>query len=358
MIARGVDDYVPRHQFLIDLLDFITDHQSLGDEVLLGIDANPSQGTDHQLEAFLQAANLVDLFQFRHGQQAPSTHSGGRTLDFLYGSTLLQQSLVACGVCRESDALDSDHRAVFADFDPSVLFDNKNDDPTQAARRNLRLKNKQSVLAYRELFTAKCDERIILTRVQSLNHLTSLPNYDRIEAISQYESLDADITWAMISSEKEVTTGSNGAHSFSPAFSDAGNAIRHWKRQIKLTASSSSLDHVLIPSQINGPLSADGYLQFCRTQLSQAWKEFRLIKAESKDCRQQYLNQCLADAIDETHRANTLRKIISAEAAAKLYQRLRFFLKGAGTSSIDHVLVPDEDDPSGYRRVSEKEALI
>ena len=165
MSARGVDDYVPRHQFLIDLLDFITDHQSLGDEVLLGIDANPSQGTDHQLEAFLQAANLVDLFQFRHGQQAPSTHSGGRTLDFFYGSTLLQQSLVACGVCRESDALDSDHRAVFADFDPSVLFDNKNDDPTRAARRNLRLKNKQSVLAYRELFTAKCDERIILTRV-------------------------------------------------------------------------------------------------------------------------------------------------------------------------------------------------
>jgi hypothetical protein len=172
--------------------------------------------------------------------------------------------------------------------------------------------------------------------------------------------VDADITWAMLSSEKEVTTGSNGAHSFFPAFSDAGNAIRHWKRQIILTASSSSLDHVLIPSQINGPLSADVYLQFCRTQLSQAWKEFRLIKTESKDRWQKYLNQCLADAIDKTHRANTLRKIISAEATAKLYQLLRFFLKGAGTSStIDHVLVPDDDDnPSDYCRVSEKEALF
>jgi hypothetical protein len=133
MSARGVDDYVPRHQFLIDLLDFITDHQSHSDEVLLGIDANPSVGTDTQLDAFLQAANLVDLYAFHHGTPAPATHSGGRTLDYLYGTTLLQQSILACGVCRESDALESDHHAIFADFDPAILFDNKNDDPTYAS---------------------------------------------------------------------------------------------------------------------------------------------------------------------------------------------------------------------------------
>jgi hypothetical protein len=164
MSARGVDDYLPRHQFLIDLLDFITDHQSHGDEVLLGIDSNPSVGTDKQLEAFLAAANLVDLYELRHGSPAPSTHDGGRTLDFIYGTTLLQQSLRSSGICRESDALVSDHRAIFADFDPDILFDNKNDDPTRAGRRNLKLQNKQAVLDYRTLFQDKCIEKDIITR--------------------------------------------------------------------------------------------------------------------------------------------------------------------------------------------------
>jgi hypothetical protein len=144
MSARGVNDYLPRHQFLIDLLDFITDHQSHGAEVLLGIDANPAVGNDNQPEAFLQTANLVDLYELHYGATTPSLHNGGRTLDFMYGSPLLQESLRSVGVCNESDALGTDHRALFADFDPTVLFDNKNEDPTRAGRRNLKLNNRQA----------------------------------------------------------------------------------------------------------------------------------------------------------------------------------------------------------------------
>jgi hypothetical protein len=66
----------------------------------------------------------------------------------------------------------------------------------------------------------------------------------------------------------------------------------------------------------------------------------------------------IADVIEETHRANTLRKIISAEAAARLYRRLRFFIKGSSNSSIGHVLIPDDDEDNGYRRISQKEALF
>jgi hypothetical protein len=89
MSARGIDDYLPRHQFLIDLLHFVPDHQSHGDEILLGIDANPAVGTDHQLNAFLQAANMVDLYELCHGATASATHNGGCTLDYIYGSPLL-----------------------------------------------------------------------------------------------------------------------------------------------------------------------------------------------------------------------------------------------------------------------------
>jgi hypothetical protein len=56
--------------------------------------------------------------------------------------------------------------------------------------------------------------------------------------------------------------------------------------------------------------------------LTYAWKQFHAIKAESKERRQKYLDACLADAVDKVNRANTLWKIISAKAAAKLYQRL------------------------------------
>jgi hypothetical protein len=126
----------------------------------------------------------------------------------------------------------------------------------------------------------------------------------------------------MLSAEKEITSGSNGAHPFSPAFSEVGDTIRDWKQQIKLTIVSSLLDHVLIPSQVLGHLSPDQYLHYCRTQLTDAWKQFRAIKAASKERRQKYLDARLANAVDEVNRANTLWKIISAEAAAKLYQRL------------------------------------
>jgi hypothetical protein len=173
-----------------------------------------------------------------------------------------------------------------------------------------------------------------------------------------YEELDSDITWAMLTTEKEVTTGSNGAHAFSPAFSDAGNAIRHWKRQIRLRADDPTLTHVLIPSQVEGVISSEQYLRHCRTQLADSWTKFRNIKAESKAHRKKYLDTCLADAKDEAHRANTLRKIISAEAASRLYRRLRFYIKGETNSSIDHVLVPDADEPTGHRRVSEKGPLF
>jgi hypothetical protein len=357
MSAHGVDDYLPRHQFLIDLLDFITSHQALGDKVLLGMDANPSVGIDNQLDAFLQASNLVDLYSLRHGMPAPSTYNGGRTLDFIYGTALLQTSLRSIGVCKESEALDSDHRALFADFAPSVLFDNKNEDPTSAGRRNLKLSNRQAVLDYQTLFVARCISRNIIARVHSLNEFTLTPDHDKLDAIALYEALDADITWAMLSSEQEVTNGSNGTHPFSPSFSDAGNSIRHWKRQIKLTI-DHSMEHVLIPSQVSGVLSTNHYLAFCRHQLSESWRKFRSIKAESIERRQAYLDACLAEAIKETHRANTLHKIISAEAVARLYKRLRFFVKGTSTSSISHVLVPDENESTGYRRVSQKEELF
>ena len=46
----------------------------------------------------------------------------------------------------------SDHRALFVDINEELLFTSKGVDPTACKGRGLRLKNKQAVLKYREVF--------------------------------------------------------------------------------------------------------------------------------------------------------------------------------------------------------------
>ena len=62
----------------------------------------------------------------------------------------------------------SDHRALFVDINEELLFTSKGVDPTARKGRGLRLKNKQAVLKYREVFQSKLVAHNIFNRCQAL----------------------------------------------------------------------------------------------------------------------------------------------------------------------------------------------
>ena len=85
------------------------------------------------------------------------------------GTPGVANAVTRAGITSYEDGLKySDHRALFVDINEDLLFTSKGVDPTARKGRGLRLKNKQAVLKYREVFQSKLVAYNIFNRCQAL----------------------------------------------------------------------------------------------------------------------------------------------------------------------------------------------
>ena len=119
----------PRDAMLANLTSYIQSLQHQQHQILLMWDAN-STLADPDIQAFMATCNLYNL-QHRCKSTIPiNTSARGCHIDFLLGTELLHTSLHHCGILNFNDSPLSDHRALFADFNETAIFQSSKTNPT------------------------------------------------------------------------------------------------------------------------------------------------------------------------------------------------------------------------------------
>ena len=101
-----------------------------------------------------------------------------------------------------NDGIISDHRGLYVNFDPNVLFGGNVADPVSAASRGFTSKNEKRVSAYLDHLEKYLLDHNIESRVHAL--LEQAPTLSRREVKRCYEAIDRDVTRGMVSSESKI----------------------------------------------------------------------------------------------------------------------------------------------------------
>jgi hypothetical protein len=152
-----------------DLTLFICQATASQEEVLLMIDAN-ADIYDPQFVTFLLDCSHHDLHTNNTLDLPPETYyRGTKKIDFYLGTEGVYSSVMRAGITSYEGGLKfSNHRALFVDTNEEALFTSQGADPTSRKGRGLRVKNKDAVKKYREVFRTKPLAHNIFERCQTL----------------------------------------------------------------------------------------------------------------------------------------------------------------------------------------------
>ena len=185
---------------LQSLQTFIISLTAKNHEVLLMWDAN-SLASDSDIALFLLTCSLTDLLSSRGIPSHASTSSRGRHIDFIHGTPLLLSAVRRGGILSFHQSPHSDHRALYVDLDEKLLFQDSSTDPTAPSHRLLRLSNPGQCAKYLGAVNEYLTSHKVFDRLNLLVHL-NLSNNSLQEIQAAYESLDRDITAALLNDER------------------------------------------------------------------------------------------------------------------------------------------------------------
>ena len=182
----------PRNAMLADLTSYIQSLQHQQHQILLMWDANRTLA-DPDIQAFMATCNLYDLQQRCKSTTPINISARGRHIDFLLGTELLHTSLRRCGILNFNNRPLSDHKALFADFDETAIFQSSTTNPTLPIQQQLRNNNPTQCQKYIKLVKTYFRQHNVEERSDYLQILSqsNIP----IESIcSLFHTLDCDTT--------------------------------------------------------------------------------------------------------------------------------------------------------------------
>ena len=134
------------------------------------MDAN-ADTTDPGFATLRIACGLHDLHT-EDGEVDPppeTYYRGKKKIDFCLGTNGVAHAVTRAWITSYEGGLNySDHRALFVDINEDLLFTSKEVDPFAHKGRGLRLKNKEAVKKYREVFWSKLLAHNIFQQNQAL----------------------------------------------------------------------------------------------------------------------------------------------------------------------------------------------
>ena len=128
----------PRERILVDLEREISNDHDQGYQIILMGDFNENVTKSKRIQSFLDATNMKNVLERKHGKEQPTTYDRGKLpIDMIaISESLPDESIVACGMLPFYDGNFSDHRALYCDINHSYLFTNSNIDTTKHIHRN------------------------------------------------------------------------------------------------------------------------------------------------------------------------------------------------------------------------------
>ena len=181
-----------RNAMLADLTSYIQSFQHQQHQKLLMWDAN-STFADPDTQAFMATHILYDL-QHRCKSTIPiNTSARGCHTEFHLGTELLQASLRRCGILNFNNSPLSDHRALFADFNKTVIFQSSTTNPTLPSQRLLRINNPTQCQKYIKLVKTYFSQHKVEERSDYLQAFSK--SNAPIETLSSlFDALECNIT--------------------------------------------------------------------------------------------------------------------------------------------------------------------
>jgi len=141
---------------------------------------------------------------------------------------LLRSSVGKEGILSFQHSPFSDLRAIYVDLDEATLFQDSSTDPTAPTQRQLCLRNPSQCAKYLLLVKGYLTYHNVFPRLVNLTNMVSA-KVPLLELIAAYESLDHDITAALLTAEKR-TSKSNYGYPWSPTLMALGQDFIFWKR--------------------------------------------------------------------------------------------------------------------------------
>jgi hypothetical protein len=197
----------PSHQFIEDLTQFIKDKQQQGHDIIVAMDANEVIGEDtNGLSKLMHDCGLYDLMDLPGtdaSAQLMDTFCRGsnRQIDYILGTERLLQSVCRRGALAFNDGIVSDHRGLFLDFDPTILYGGAVADTVSMSSRRFTSKNAKKVTKYVDLLEQYWIDHKIKAQITHLtDEANSLPKLE----LRRYNAIDHNITQGMLAAKKKV----------------------------------------------------------------------------------------------------------------------------------------------------------
>ena len=119
---QNVSNPQPKQFFDHDIIKLIMQWRQKQYEIILMIDAN-THILDHKLQQIIRSGQLYDLLAARNGTNSPNTYIQGKhTIDFIFGTENVYNSVQFAGMLPFNTGIISDHRALWLDLHIPVLF--------------------------------------------------------------------------------------------------------------------------------------------------------------------------------------------------------------------------------------------
>ena len=181
---------------LADLTSYIQSIQNQQHQIFLRWD-DSSTIADPEIQVCMATCNLYDVQHQCKFTIPINTSTIGRQIDLLLGTELLHTSLRRCSILNFNNSPLSDHRALFADFDKTAIFQSSTINPTLPSQRLHQINNPTQCQKYIKLVKINCSQHRVEERSDNLQTLS--PSNAPIESLSSlFDALDCNTTKALL----------------------------------------------------------------------------------------------------------------------------------------------------------------
>ena len=186
----------PRQALLLDFDRYLTSLASPESQLVIMGDFNEVVGLHPTgFSKITTKFSLVDIHGHFHSvpTEVPTYARGKDRLDYIFCTAPLLSATIKSGAKPFNQHIHSDHRALFVDWNESLLFGSQAPFMTPHTQRRLQSKCTATLVQYIDVLHKYCESHSISKRLKELE-LHPSPN--------NVESLDRDITRGMLSAEK------------------------------------------------------------------------------------------------------------------------------------------------------------
>ena len=334
---QGITNPNPRQQVLDDLDTLLSQWSDDKHDIILMMDAN-SNLQDGSLTKVINKHKLNDALGNRHGHTQPATYARGtRTIDYIFCSERIVDSIVRGGMLPYNEIIQSDHRALFIDIDINKALKGTIDIRDKKTTIHLTTKNKKMCKEYRELVSSGIQQYNLIERLDRIINEYKGGNFDS----NEYQEWDRELTTLMTESAKKFKQRETVW--WSPELHHAYLGVKFWK--VKITQKQTNINMKAQIEKIKEGLPDDYDLQYGKPGrtligfLRLAKKHLRMCRRNSKKLRKAFQKRRIIETFETGNKKlnKSIRAIMYAEEASKMYTVLKHYLRPQSKKSLTYL---------------------